>query len=58
MAQTNEQKRIWVANSEPTDYKAKAFVICTIIILGIAALLICIFGIIPALLSDVSDFIG
>ena len=54
----NEQKRIWIANPEPTDFKTKAFVICMIIILGIAALLACVFGIIPALLSDVSDFVG
>lgn len=58
MAENNEQKRIWVANLEPTDFKAKAFMVCTIIVLGIAAFLICVYGIIPALLSDMTNLVG
>jgi|GEM_PF-3134668 len=58
MDDKNQQKRIWAANPESNDQKAKALMVCTIIIMGIAALLVCIFGIIPALLSDVADIIG
>ncbi len=58
MAELNRQKRIWVSSPQPTDNKAKAVVICTIIILGVAALLLCIFGFIPAILSDVADFVS
>ena len=44
-------KHIWVAHDEPSDTKTKAFVVSMIIILGIAAFLICIYSIIPALLA-------
>lgn len=58
MADDNEQKHIWVTNPETTDFKAKAVVVSTIVILGIAAFLSCVYVIIPALLSDMSDFVG
>ena len=46
-----DQKHIWVAHDEPTDTRVKAVMVSTIIVLGIAAFLICIYSIIPALLS-------
>jgi hypothetical protein len=58
MTDNNEHKRMWIANTEPSDFKAKTVMICTIIALGIAALLTCVYVIIPALLSNVSDFVG
>lgn len=58
MVEHNEQKHIWVENPEPTDFKAKAFMVCTIIVIGIAAFLICVYGIIPALLSDMTNLVG
>lgn len=44
-------KHIWVSHDEPSDKKAKAAVVLAIIVLGIAAFLICIYSIIPAMLS-------
>jgi hypothetical protein len=46
-----DQKHIWVAHDEPSETRAKAVVVSTIIILGIAAFLACIYSILPALLS-------
>lgn len=46
-----DQKNIWVAYDEPGDSRAKAVVVSVVIVLGIAAFLICIYSIIPALLS-------
>ncbi len=44
-------KHIWVAHDEPSEIRAKAVVVSMVIILGIAAFLICIYSVIPALLA-------
>lgn len=46
-----DQKYIWVPHDEPGDTRAKVVMAVAIIALGLAALLVCIYSVIPKLLS-------
>lgn len=51
----NDKKRISVEQTEPNETKAKVVIVSVIIIIGLVALLTCIYGIIPAMIEDVRD---